>query len=74
MFKQQAVNYFGNKVKLAKAIGVSPASITGWGEKIPKLRAYQLQVITNGALKAEDSNLHNTSINGLIKNEQTITD
>ena len=73
MNKSHAINYFGNKVKLAKAVGVSPASITRWGEKVPKLRAYQLQVITNGALQADDSSEQNTNTKGLITNERTIT-
>lgn len=52
----QAINYFGNKSKLAKAVGVSSAAISKWGNRIPTSRAYQLQVITNGALKAEANN------------------
>ncbi|RDH41423.1 Cro/Cl family transcriptional regulator [Zooshikella ganghwensis] len=73
MHINQAVEYFGNKISIAKALGISSASISKWGEKVPKLRAYQLQVITNGALKADSLILQNTNTKGLIKNERTIT-
>ncbi|WP_163836839.1 Cro/CI family transcriptional regulator [Spartinivicinus ruber] len=69
----QAINHFGNKVKLAKAIGVSPSAISKWGNTVPNSRAYQLQVITNGALKADGLSLQNTNNKGLRKNERTIT-
>lgn len=55
MKKDDAVKFFGNKVKLASVVGLTPASITGWGENIPVAWAYRLEVITNGKLKANDS-------------------
>ncbi|GHX89558.1 Cro/CI family transcriptional regulator [Vibrio cholerae] len=53
MRKSDVINYFGSKVKTAKALGISPASITQWGEIIPESRAYQIEHITNGALNAD---------------------
>lgn len=53
MKKQTAINYFGNGVKLAEALGVAPAAVSQWGEYIPLGRAYQLQCITNGKIEVE---------------------
>lgn len=36
MFKQDAINYFGSKSKLAKAAGVAPASVSVWGDLVPE--------------------------------------
>ncbi len=44
MFKQDAINYFGSKSKLAKAAGVAPASVSVWGELVPEKNAMRLQL------------------------------
>lgn len=46
-----AIAHFGSQELLAKALGVSQPAISKWGEQIPALRAYQIQVLTSGALK-----------------------
>lgn len=51
MYKIDAINYFGNLTKLAKAAGVRLPSASAWGEIIPERRAARLADITNGALK-----------------------
>ncbi len=53
MKTQEAADYFGSRVKLAKELGVSPSSITGWGEYPPLPRQYQIQVLSKNKLKAE---------------------
>lgn len=46
MNKSEALSYFNNSVsELAGALGISSASISQWGEKIPPLRAYQIKEI-----------------------------
>ncbi|MBB3103765.1 Cro/CI family transcriptional regulator [Azomonas macrocytogenes] len=47
-----ATAYFGSKKKLAEALGISPSAVTMWGSVIPELRQFQLERLTNGALKA----------------------
>jgi DNA-binding transcriptional regulator YdaS (Cro superfamily) len=47
-----AVNYFGSKAEIARVLGIGKTAVTNWGETIPIGRAYQIEVITNGALKA----------------------
>jgi DNA-binding transcriptional regulator YdaS (Cro superfamily) len=53
MKKQDALDHFGGVVGLAKALGCKPQAISQWGETIPKGRAYQIEVVTGGALKAD---------------------
>lgn len=51
MFKQDAINYFGSKSKLAKAVGVAPASVSVWGELVPEKNAMRLQLASEGVLQ-----------------------
>lgn len=53
MKKQDALDHFGGVVGLAKALGCKPQAISQWGNTIPKGRAYQIEVLTGGALKAD---------------------
>ncbi|GJA55288.1 hypothetical protein KAM348_27110 [Aeromonas caviae] len=53
MKTNHAVEYFGSKVALAIAIGIHKAAVSQWGENVPKGRAYQLEVLTGGKLKAD---------------------
>ncbi len=55
MKKADAIKHFGSIKKLAQALRIHPAAISQWGEDVPEGRAYQLEVITHGALKANDS-------------------
>lgn len=55
MKKQDALDHFGGVVGLAKALGCKPQAISQWGETIPKGRAYQIEVLTGGKLKANPS-------------------
>ncbi|TPA69965.1 Cro/CI family transcriptional regulator [Vibrio parahaemolyticus] len=47
------INYFGSKPKVAKALKVSKQAIGKWGDTVPELRQFQLEVITNGELKSD---------------------
>lgn len=50
MKKDDVISYFGGVGKVARALGLSHASVSGWGDVIPKGRAFEIQVITNGQL------------------------
>lgn len=53
----KAIEHFGSKAALARAVGVSKQALWKWeknGNRVPLGRAYQLEVITDGALKAEE--------------------
>ena len=51
MFKQDAINYFGSKSKLAKDAGVAPASVSVWGDLVPEKNAMRLQLASEGVLQ-----------------------
>lgn len=53
MKTKEAIEYFGSGKKLAEAIDVWPQIIYSWGEYPPMARQYELEVKTNGLLKAE---------------------
>lgn len=57
MKKSDAVAYFGNPTKLARALDITPQSVYQWGEFVPKGQAAILQLITKGKLKAVDKRL-----------------
>lgn len=50
MFKQDAIDFFGSKTKLAKAAGVRLASVSAWGDLVPEGRAARLVTASGGAL------------------------
>jgi len=52
MKTSDVADFFGSKRKLAEALGISPSAVTMWGEVVPAVRQYQIQVLTLGALKA----------------------
>lgn len=52
MTTQEAIDYYGGVKKLADALGVWAQVIYAWGDEPPLSRQYELQVKTEGALKA----------------------
>jgi transcriptional repressor of cell division inhibition gene dicB len=38
-----ALQHFGNRYRLAKALGIKPQAIYQWKGKIPELRQYQIR-------------------------------
>ncbi|GAB1072637.1 Cro/CI family transcriptional regulator [Shewanella algae] len=60
MTKTDVLNFFQTQIKVAAALTdagfpISQAAVSKWGDSVPPLRAYQLERITNGQLKADDS-------------------
>lgn len=55
MKTSMAIDHFETATALAKALGITKSSVSQWGEHVPPLRAYQLERITNGQLKADDA-------------------
>lgn len=53
MKKHEAIKHYGGVVHLAAALGIKPQSVSQWGEDIPQGRAYQIELLTGGALKAD---------------------
>jgi len=52
MKTELAVDYFGTKAAIADALGIKRSAVSQWGETIPQGRAYQIEVLTGGKLKA----------------------
>ena len=44
--------HFGSVRAIAEALDITVQAVYDWGDEVPNGRAYQLQVITHGALKA----------------------
>ena len=53
MRKHDAITHFGGVTATAKALGISHAAVVKWGDTIPQGRAYQIEVLIGGALKAD---------------------
>lgn len=53
MNKQDVIKHFGGVVETAKALGIKSQSVSGWPDQVPKLRAFQIEKITSGKLKAD---------------------
>lgn len=51
MRKTDALTHYGSTTKVAKALGISQAAVSKWGDIIPELQARRLAEITNGELK-----------------------
>jgi len=52
--KKTAVEHFGGVAALAEALKITPAAIYQWGQEVPAPRAYQIEVLTRGKLKARE--------------------
>lgn len=53
MNRADAINHFKGIAPLAKALGITYEAVRQWGEEVPELRQYQLELVTNGQLKAD---------------------
>jgi len=48
-----AISHFGSVRDLAQALRITTQAVYLWGKRVPPARAYQLQVLTAGKLRAE---------------------
>lgn len=44
MRTQEAVDFFGSKTILARAIGVTPAAVGNWGDEVPTSREKSIRM------------------------------
>lgn len=61
MKKTDAIKYFGNKANIAKALNIEPQAVYQWGEYVPKGRAFEIELMTKGKLKASFPKLKKAS-------------
>lgn len=52
MKTSDAIEHFGSKSALAAALGIKPPSVYDWGDEVPLGRQFQIELITEGALRA----------------------
>lgn len=53
MTYDQAIAYFGSPSAMARALRVRPPSVMEWKSGIPELRQYQIELASQGRLKAD---------------------
>ena len=53
MKTQDAINHYGDIKKLADTLDMWPQAVYAWGEYPPKGKQYEIQVKSEGKLKAE---------------------
>lgn len=49
-----AIRHFGGATALSRALGIRREAIYQWGPEVPPRRAYELERITGGLLKAPE--------------------
>lgn len=52
MLKADAVAHFRSQRAIAAALGISEQAVSMWGDVVPEGRAYQLELLTKGKLRA----------------------
>jgi len=62
MLTKDVVAHFKTKVAVAKALGISKQAINEWGEEVPIGRQYQLEVVTEGVLRADRPDHHQSQV------------
>jgi len=50
----EVLAHFGTQEDMAKALGCARSAISQWRGVFPRLRAYQIEVVTAGRFKAKD--------------------
>jgi DNA-binding transcriptional regulator YdaS (Cro superfamily) len=53
MRTEEAIRFYSSQSALARALGITQASVAGWGEYPPGGRQLQIEKVTKGKLKAE---------------------
>lgn len=55
MKKVDALSHFGTQKALAEALGIAQAAVAQWGDQVPQRRAFEIERLTAGKLKADYS-------------------
>ena len=50
MKKSDVIKFFGGTAATAAALKIKSQSVSGWGEEVPELRAFQIERLTNSEL------------------------
>lgn len=55
MLKSDVVNYFGSIAKTARALRISYQAVKKWPEELTDRIAWKVELVTNGALKTNET-------------------
>ena len=55
MTYDEALRHFGTQERLGAALGLKQPAISAWGKVLPTHYQYQLEIITAGALRVDES-------------------
>ena len=55
MRTRNAIEHFGGVAALAAALGIRRQAIYQWGDRVPPHRALQIERVTEGSLRADES-------------------
>jgi hypothetical protein len=53
MTMQEVLEHYGSRKRLADELGLWPQTVYQWGDTVPLLRQYEIEVRTGGVLKAD---------------------
>lgn len=71
MTRTDAIKHFGSIQAMAAALGISYEAIRQWGDEIPELRQYQIEILTEGKLRADKPGAHEAQIAKAAKAPKT---
>jgi transcriptional repressor of cell division inhibition gene dicB len=52
MKTKDAIRHFGSASALARALGIWKTAVSQWGDTVPQRRAFEIERLTKGKLKA----------------------
>lgn len=52
MTTEQVIKHFGGAAKVAEALCIGRSAVSQWGDEPPLGRQFQIEIITDGQLKA----------------------
>lgn len=63
MSPKQVIEHFRTQIGVAEALGIAQSSVAGWIEsgEVPEVRQYQIELATNGQLRADLPALRNNA-------------
>lgn len=53
MKKSDVIGHYGSITALCEALGIGKSAVSQWPELIPARRAYEIEILTDGSLKAD---------------------
>jgi hypothetical protein len=53
MTTEEAIAHFGDRKKMAEALGIWPHGTYRWGDHPPKLRQFEIERLSDGELRAD---------------------